>query len=70
MRKASSPSRCFARRRIQILMCALVAERLASPLGAGIGLMANRGMVRHIVLPVAGHGSGSLGDPSRSFSPV
>jgi len=73
MHKASSLSRFFARRRIQILMCALVAEMLASPLAdtnprvgalfglavllmvlAGVGHIANRRIVRHIVLPVAG----------------
>lgn len=71
MHKASSSF--FARHRIQILMCALVAEMLASPLAdthprvgalfglavllmvlAGVGHMANRRIVRQIVLPVAG----------------
>src|SRR5579863_10031236 len=73
MQNASSRSGFFARHRIQILMCTLVAEILASPLVdthpkvgavfglavllmvlAGIGHMANRGVVRHVVLPVAG----------------
>jgi hypothetical protein len=47
MRKASSRSTFFGRQRIQILMCALVAEMLASPLpdthpkvGAMFGLAA------------------------------
>lgn len=73
MQKESSRSKFFARQRIQILMCALVAEMLASPLAdahprvgalfglavllmvlAGVGHIANRRIVRHIVLPVAG----------------
>lgn len=66
-------SRFFAQHGIQILMCALVAEMLASPLAdshprvgalfglavllmvlAGVGFIANRRIVRRIVLPVAG----------------
>lgn len=72
MQNVSSRSGFFTRHCIQILMCALVAETLASPLAdthprvgalfglavllmvlAGIGHMANRRIVRRIVLPVA-----------------
>jgi hypothetical protein len=72
MRNARSRSRFFARHRIQILMCSLVAEMLASPLAdthprvgalfgvtvlvmvlAGISQIANRKIVRRIVMPVA-----------------
>jgi hypothetical protein len=63
----------FSRYRIEIFMCAVIAEMLASPLAdthprvgvvlglvvlllvlAGIGQMANRRIVRRIVLPIAG----------------
>jgi hypothetical protein len=73
MKSRRSLSGFFLRHRTQIILWALVAEMLASPLAdtqprvgamfglavllmvlGGIGHMANRRIVRHIVLPVAG----------------